>query len=189
MESLEDLVHLYITSDVLLLDSVLQQYRTQCLNSYNLDPVHYYTAPGLTWDAGLKYTKVELELLKDQEMYTFVEQAIRGGISFQTSKPGFKRFSIFSDKLVGLELVKPTIVLDKPIYLGAAILDLSKLLMYRFWYDVLKVKYSNIKLCFTDTDSLLYWLGLKLPICIKTFKIWPVTLTLVIILLSIPYLI
>ena len=73
---------------------------------------------------------------------------------FQTSKPGFKRFSIFSDKLVGLELVKPTIVLDKPIYLGAAILDLSKLLMYRFWYDVLKVKYSYIKLCFTDTDSL-----------------------------------
>ena len=76
---------------------------------------------------------------------------------FQTSQPGFKRFSIFSDKLIGLELVKPTIVLDKPIYLGAAILDLSKLLMYRFWYDVLKVKYSNIKLCFTDTDSLLYW--------------------------------
>ena len=62
LESLEDLVHLYITSDVLLLDSVLQQYRTECLNSYNLDPVHYYTAPGLTWDAGLKYTKVELEL-------------------------------------------------------------------------------------------------------------------------------
>ena len=368
LESLKDLVYLYIAYDVLLLDSVLQQYRTECINSYDLDPVHYYTAPGLTWDAGLKYTEVELELLDDQEMYTFIEQAIRGGIStithryakannhnlpdydpskpesylsyidannlygwamcqklpisgfkwqkpgklltvddimawdpngdvayfvecdtdmkpedhdkfndlplfpdslvvqdsmvsnatrkamdrrgvnsvapskklapnlfpkikhkihvtalqyyisiggfctkihrviefkqsdwlrkyiefntqkrqestsefgkaffkllnnaffgksmesvrlrvnirlirngrhhrFQTSKPGFKRFCIFSDKLVGLELVKPVIVLDKPIYLGAAILDLSKLLIFRFWYDILKVKYSNI---------------------------------------------
>ena len=59
---------------------------------------------------------------------------------FQTRKPGFKRFTIFSPELVGLEMVKPTITLDKPIYLGAAILDMSKLLMYRLWYDVLKVK-------------------------------------------------
>ena len=65
-------------------------------------------------------------------------------------------------------MVKPTITLDKPIYLGAAILDMSKLLIYRFWYDVLKVKYSNIKLCFTDTDSLLYWV--ETPDLHKDFK-------------------
>lgn len=76
---------------------------------------------------------------------------------FQTSKPGFKRFSIFSPELVGVELSKPYIILDKPIYLGASILDLSKLLMYRFWYDTLKKKYDNLKLCFTDTDSFLFW--------------------------------
>ena len=75
---------------------------------------------------------------------------------FQTSKPGYKRFSIFSHDLVGVEIATPYIVLDKPIYIGATILDLSKLLMYRFWYDVLKVKYDNIKLCFTDTDSFLF---------------------------------
>ena len=76
---------------------------------------------------------------------------------FQVSKPGFKRFRIFSEDLVGVELIKPSIILDKPIYLGAAILDLSKLLMYRFWYDTLKKRYNNIKLCMTDTDSVLFW--------------------------------
>ena len=84
LKSLNEMVHLYISSDVVLLDSVLQQYRTECLSSYNLDPVHYYTAPSLTWVAGLKFTKVELELFTD--MYTFIEQAIRGGISTITHR-------------------------------------------------------------------------------------------------------
>ena len=74
---------------------------------------------------------------------------------FQTSKPGFKRFTIFSDDLVGIELTKPKIVLDKPIYAGASILDLSKLLMFGFYYKVLKMEYPGIKLVFTDTDSFL----------------------------------
>ena len=74
---------------------------------------------------------------------------------FQTSKPGFKRFTIFSDDLVGIELTKPKIVLDKPIYAGASILDLSKLLMFAFYYKVLKMEYPRIKLVFTNTDSFL----------------------------------
>ena len=74
---------------------------------------------------------------------------------FQTSKPGFKRFSIFSEKLVGVELVKPKIVLDRPIYAGATILDLSKLLMFEFFYKVLKPTFPGIRLVFTDTDSFL----------------------------------
>ena len=86
LKSLNEMVHLYISSDVVLLGSVLQQYRTECLSSYNLDPVHYYTAPSLTWDTGLKFTKVELELFSDPDMYTFIEQAIRGGISTITHR-------------------------------------------------------------------------------------------------------
>ena len=74
---------------------------------------------------------------------------------FQTSKPGFKRFSIFSEKLVGVELVKPKIVLDRPIYAGATILDLSKLLMFEFFYKVLKPTFPGIRLVFTETDSFL----------------------------------
>ena len=74
---------------------------------------------------------------------------------FQTSKPGFKRFSIFSEDLVGVELAKPTIELNKPIYVGAAVLDLSKLIMMNFWYRIFKPTFPGATLCFTDTDSLL----------------------------------
>ena len=51
------------------------------MKHYKLDPSHYYTAPGLAWDACLKETKQELELLKDYDMLTMFEQGIRGGSS------------------------------------------------------------------------------------------------------------
>ena len=68
---------------------------------------------------------------------------------FQVSKPGFKRFTIFDENLVGVELVKPVIELDKAIYVGAAVLDLSKLTMMNFWYRILKPKFPDARLCFT----------------------------------------
>ena len=73
----------------------------------------------------------------------------------QTSKPGFKRFSIFDDNLAGVELTKPLVKLDKPIYIGPTVLDISKLIMQKFWYGVVKEKFPDCSLCFTDTDSLL----------------------------------
>ena len=69
LQTLGDLCDLYCKSDVLLLSCIIDRYRDTCLSIYGLDPVHYYTAPGLTWDAGLKYTKVELQLLQDKDMY------------------------------------------------------------------------------------------------------------------------
>ena len=52
-----------------------------CLKAYNLDPCHFYTSPGLAWQACLKMTEVELELLTDPDMYLFIEEGLRGGIS------------------------------------------------------------------------------------------------------------
>ena len=52
-----------------------------CQEKYGLDPAHYYTAPGLSWDALLKKTGVELELLTDLDMHLFIERGMRGGIS------------------------------------------------------------------------------------------------------------
>ncbi|GFU59974.1 uncharacterized protein TNCV_3237601 [Trichonephila clavipes] len=51
------------------------------MKAYNLDPVWYYTAPGLSWDSMLKFTKVKIELLMNYDMYLFIEKGMRGGIS------------------------------------------------------------------------------------------------------------
>lgn len=76
--------------------------------------------------------------------------------AWQTSKPAFKRFSIFSENLAGVELMQTSLTMDKPIYVGFSVLELSKLLMFQFHYDTMKPKFPNSKLCFTDTDSFLY---------------------------------
>ena len=68
---------------------------------------------------------------------------------FRISKPNFKRFKIFEEELVGVEMLPTRVKLDKPLYVGASILDLSKNLMYGFWYQTLKRRYRNIQLCFT----------------------------------------
>ena len=80
-QTLQDYHDLYLTTDVLLLSDVFENFRKTCLHHYKLDPCHYYTAPGLAWDACLKETKQELELLKDYDMLMMFEQGIRGGIS------------------------------------------------------------------------------------------------------------
>ena len=80
-QSLQDYHDLYLKSDVLLLADVFENFRKTCLKYYKLDPCHYYTAPGLAWDACLKETKQDLELLKDYDMLMMFEKGIRGGIS------------------------------------------------------------------------------------------------------------
>jgi len=72
--------------------------------------------------------------------------------------PTFKNCTVFREDLIAIERRKTTIHLNKPIYSGFTILDVSKTLMYDFHYNYIKIKYpgENSKLLFTDTDSLLY---------------------------------
>ena len=68
-------------------------------------------------------------------------------------KANFKSGVLVGENLMG----KIKVVMIKPVYLGQAILDLSKIVMYEFYYDYMKPKYGgNLKLCYMDTDSLLY---------------------------------
>ena len=102
-QTFKDYHNIYLKGDVLLLADFFEKFRMTCLNNYGLDAAHYYSTPGLAWDAALKMTNVELELFDNEEMYTFMERSIRGGISViskrhaKANNPGCKHFYPMQD--------------------------------------------------------------------------------------------
>ena len=81
LKNLGELHDLYMVTDTLLLADVFENYRTVIHKNYGLDPIHFYTAPSLSWSAGLKYTGVRLELPTDITINMFIDEGLRGGIS------------------------------------------------------------------------------------------------------------
>ena len=70
------------------------------------------------------------------------------------SEPNYHTINLISEDLSMIEMQKTKVKLNKPSYLGLSILEISKTLMYKFWYDYMKPKYNNdVKLCYMDTDS------------------------------------
>ena len=70
------------------------------------------------------------------------------------SEPNYQTINYISKDLSIIEMKKTKIKMNKPVYLGLSILDISKILMYEFWYDYMKPKYDNdVNLCYMDTDS------------------------------------
>ena len=83
-------------------------------------------------------------------------------------KPNFNCGVLFGENLIGCEMGKTKVVMNKPVYLGQPILDLSKIVMHEFHYDYIKPKYgNNLTLGNMDTDSL-WCITLKLKTSIKT---------------------
>ena len=70
------------------------------------------------------------------------------------SEPNYHTINLISEDLSIIEMKKTKVKMNKPIYLGLSILEISKILMYEFWYDYMKPKYNdNVRLCCMDTNS------------------------------------
>ena len=81
------------------------------------------------------------------------------------SEPNYHTKKWFSENLLAIEMKKIKVKMNKPVYLGLSVLEISKILMYEFWYDYIKSKYQiNTKLCYMDTDSFI--------ICVKTEDVY-----------------
>ena len=80
-KTLQDYHELYLKTDVLILADAFEKFRNFFLKHHKIDPCYCYSAPGLTWQCGLKYTGIELELLTDVDMLQMFEKGIRGGFS------------------------------------------------------------------------------------------------------------
>ena len=74
--------------------------------------------------------------------------------NYLVSEPNYHTTKFFTENLLAIEMRKTQILMNKPVYLGLSILDLSKTVMYEFWYDYVKPKYGeNTKLFYMDTES------------------------------------
>ena len=73
---------LYLKRDVLQLAGVFEKFIGTCLKYYRLDPCHYFSSPGLSWDAMLKMTGKKLEKISDSNKYLFIEKRLRRGICY-----------------------------------------------------------------------------------------------------------
>ena len=73
------------------------------------------------------------------------------------SEPNYHNCKQFSENLMAIEMKKTKFHMNKPVYVGQAVLDISKTLMYEFWYDCIIPKYGDkVKLCYMDTDSFIF---------------------------------
>ena len=82
IENIGDYHDNYLKKDVSQLEDVFEKFISTCLKYYGLDPCHYFSSPGLSWDAMLKMTGVKLEKISDIDKYFFIEKGLRGGISY-----------------------------------------------------------------------------------------------------------
>ena len=86
MKSVGDYHDHYLKKDVLLLADVFEKFIGTCLKFYKLDPCHYFSSPGFSWDAMLKRTGLKFKKISNNDMYLFIQKGLRGGISYINEK-------------------------------------------------------------------------------------------------------
>ena len=126
MNAMGDYYDLYLKTDVLLLADVFEKFINICLEYYQLDSCHYFSIPGLSWDAMLKMVGIELKLISDIDMHLFIEKGMIGGIFYIVKryiKANNKYMKSYDDKITS----KYVIYLDANSLYGWA---MSQYLLY-----------------------------------------------------------
>ena len=100
--------------------------------------------------------KINIKLINDKNLCLKI-----------VNKPNFMSQKIFDRDFVAIHCEKAVLTLNKPVYVGFCILELSKLLMYRFHYNYVLKTFNNAKLLFTNTDSLVYEIKENILKCFK----------------------
>ena len=127
------------------------QLRTKAKNHFEKDffKLMNNSVFGKTMDNIRKHRNIKLVTNKETYLKTVM-------------KPNFKLSILFGENLMGCEMGKIKVVMNKLVYLGQATLDLSKIIMYEFHHDYMKPKYDDdLTLCYMDTDSLVYYIKTK----------------------------
>ena len=104
-ETLGDYHDIYLQLDVLLFTDVFEKFRQTCLNYYKLDPVHYYTTPGLAWDAALRMSEITLELITDVDIYNLIDTSIRDGVSMISTRANNPSLPTYDPELPRRDLI------------------------------------------------------------------------------------
>ena len=86
LKTLGEYNDLYLKTDVLVLSDVFENFRATCMKNYGRDAARYFSSPGLAWNAMLKMTGVEPELMQEREMHDIIDKGIRGGICSTSHK-------------------------------------------------------------------------------------------------------
>ena len=115
MKRMKDYHGLYLKCVALLLADAFEKFRNNSLRNYGLCPSHYLCVSGLSWDAILKITKIEPELIPDFDMFTSFEKGTRGGISYISN-----RYSKANNKYLKSNISKHIIYLDLNNFYGYA---------------------------------------------------------------------
>ena len=97
------------------------------------------------------FGRIFMNVHKQRDIKLVTKDKIRNQL---VSEPNYHTTKWFSESLLAIEVKKTKVKMNKPVYLGLSMLEISKTLMYEFWYDYMKPKYvDNVKLCYMDTDS------------------------------------
>ena len=153
-QTLLDYHKLYLKADVLILSDAFEKFREFFFKNHEIDPAYCYSVPGLTWQCGLKYTQVKLDLLTDYDMLPMFKNGIRGGYSGVLGDRYVKANNKYSveNEILKQHLLNETNYLENPT-----------------GNNSYKLKTTTIYLLYLDANNLYGW-GMSQKLPIENFK-------------------